>query len=252
MVYVKRSGDMKSRKPVIGVTTSYTFEHEAPFAGYKRTYVNDDYIQAIIRNGGVPLMLPLNTEIDVLEAQLDMVDGIILSGGYDVNPVLYNQQPRQKLGEILPVRDEFEFKVLEIAKQKKLPVLGVCRGLQIMNTFYGGSLEQDLSYIVSENEILKHNQNQTPTLTTHGIVIEEDSWLTPILGKENTVNSFHHQVVKDVAPEFKAVARALDGVVESIEYSSDQFLVAVQWHPEMLKDNEEMNEIFKLLIKKAM
>lgn len=243
---------MKNKKPIIGVTTSYTFEQEFPFAGYKRTYVNDDYIQAIIRNGGIPLMLPLNTETDVLEAQMALVDGVILTGGYDVNPVLYNQQPRQKLGEILPIRDEFEFKVLEIAKEQKLPVLGVCRGLQIINTFFGGSLEQDLSYIVSENEILKHNQNQTPTLTTHDIVVEDKSWLSPILGKHNVVNSFHHQVIKEVAPEFNAVAHALDGVVESIEYSGDQFLVAVQWHPEMLKENVEMNKIFELLINKSM
>lgn len=238
-------------KPLIGISTSLIIDQGGMFPGYERVYVNKDYVDSVTKNGGVPVMIPFNVEKDVLEQLMTTLDGLIISGGHDVYPLNYGEQPSQKLGDVFPERDEYEYFLLEKAKERNIPVLGICRGLQIINTYEGGTLYQDLSYI--PGEILKHSQNQRPELKTHSVDFEAGSILSQVFGGEEfLVNSFHHQVLKDVAKDYKVTARAKDGVVEAIEHQNYPFLVGVQWHPEMLaKKCDDTNKLFKYFIDKT-
>ena len=180
-----------------------------------------------------------------------MVDGLLLSGGQDVAPKNYGEEPTPKLGDIFPERDDFEYALLKAALEAKKPILGICRGLQIINTYFNGSLYQDLSYIGTE--VLKHNQVNSPSMVTHSVTLDKSSKLFDIFGEEKIrVNSFHHQAVKKVGDGLAISAKAPDGVIEAIEKTDYPFLVAVQWHPEMLHLTVEMmNKLFIRFIKEA-
>ncbi|CDA07682.1 gamma-glutamyl-gamma-aminobutyrate hydrolase family protein [Fusobacterium animalis] len=238
------------RRPIIGISSSVIVDEAGSFAGYKRAYVNKDYVDAVIRAGGVPLIIPFSTDKEVIISQAQLIDGLILSGGHDINPYNYGQEPSQKIGETFPERDTYEMILLEESKKRNIPILGICRGFQLINVAAGGTLYQDLSLI--PGNILKHNQVSNPTLKTHKVEIKENSVISSIFGKETMVNSFHHQVIDKVANDFIVVAKASDGVVEAIEHKTYKFLVAVQWHPEMLAVNcEKARELFSKFVEEA-
>lgn len=238
------------RKPIIGISSSIIVDDLGSFAGYKRAYVNKDYVDAVVRAGGVPLIIPFTTNKEVIISQAQLIDGLILSGGHDINPYNYGQEPSQKIGEIFPERDIYEMILLEESKKRDIPILGICRGFQLINVAAGGTLYQDLSLI--PGNILKHNQVSNPTLKTHKIEIKKKSFISSIFGKETMVNSFHHQAIDKVANDFIVVARASDGVVEAIEHKTYKFLVAVQWHPEMLAVNcEKARVLFSKFVEEA-
>lgn len=237
-------------KPIIGISGSIIVDQGGMFPGYTRCYVNEDYIKAVIQAGGVPFIIPMNDKTDVLHDQVEFLDGLIMTGGHDVTPYFYKEEPQQKLGETLLKRDLFDFKLLELAQEKQIPVLGICRGFQIINAFLGGSMYQDLSY--APQECLKHWQGHNPTQATHTVNVVADSYLEKIVRTdEMMVNSFHHQVIKDVAENLIVSARAKDNVVEAVE-SKDHLLVAVQWHPEMMHAvDDTMQALFDDLVGKA-
>lgn len=241
------------KRPMIGISTSLTSDNCGAFALYPRIYVNKDYVDAVIKNGGIPLIIPMTADKETIIEQMSMVDGLILSGGHDVFPHNYGEEPKQNLGEVLPIRDKYDFMLLSEAKKRKIPILGICRGCQIINVFEGGSLYQDLSYIKSEVEIIKHSQDHSPEMKTHTAIVEKGTKIYEIFGEnEIMINSFHHQALKDIAKEYKVTVRAKDGVVEAIENMNYPFLVGVQWHPEMLhKHHDDANRIFKALIDEA-
>ena len=223
-----------SKMPIIGISSSIIVDNSGSFAGYMRAYVNKDYVDAVIRAGGVPLIIPFSVDKEVIISQAQLIDGLILSGGHDINPYNYGQEPSQKIGEIFPERDIYEMILLEESKKRDIPILGICRGFQLINVAAGGTLYQDLSLI--PGNILKHNQVSNPTLKTHKIEIKENSFISSIFGKETMVNSFHHS----------------DGVVEAIEHKTYKFLVAVQWHPEMLAVNcEKARVLFSKFVEEA-
>ena len=239
-----------SKMPIIGISSSIIVDNSGSFAGYMRAYVNKDYVDAVIRAGGVPLIIPFSVDKEVIISQAQLIDGLILSGGHDINPYNYGQEPSQKIGETFPERDTYEMILLEESKKRDIPILGICRGFQLINIAAGGTLYQDLSLI--PGNILKHNQVSNPTLKTHKIEIKENSFISSIFGKETMVNSFHHQAVDKVADDFIVVARASDGVVEAIEHKTYKFLVAVQWHPEMLAVNcEKARVLFSKFIEET-
>ena len=239
-----------SKMPIIGISSSIIVDNSGSFAGYMRAYVNKDYVDAVIRAGGVPLIIPFSVDKEVIISQAQLIDGLILSGGHDINPYNYGQEPSQKIGEIFPERDIYEMILLEESKKRDIPILGICRGFQLINVAAGGTLYQDLSLI--PGNILKHNQVSNPTLKTHKIEIKENSVISSIFGKETMVNSFHHQAIDKVANDFIVVARASDGVVEAIEHKTYKFLVAVQWHPEMLAVNcEKAKVLFSKFVEEA-
>ena len=239
-----------SKMPIIGISSSIIVDNSGSFAGYMRAYVNKDYVDAVIRAGGVPLIIPFSVDKEVIISQAQLIDGLILSGGHDINPYNYGQEPSQKLGETFPERDTYDMLLLEESKKRNIPIIGICRGFQLINVAAGGTLYQDLSLI--PGNILKHNQVSNPTLKTHKIEIKENSFISSIFGKETMVNSFHHQAIDKVANDFIVVARASDGVVEAIEHKTYKFLVAVQWHPEMLAVNcEKARVLFSKFVEEA-
>ncbi|CAM2941773.1 gamma-glutamyl-gamma-aminobutyrate hydrolase family protein [Hathewaya histolytica] len=237
-------------KPVIGISGSLIIDNGGMFPGYKRSYVNDDYVQAVINAGGIPFIIPFSKDKSLVEITVEHIDGLILSGGHDVFPLNYNEEPDQKLGEVFPERDEFDFALVAAAKKKQIPVFGICRGFQIINVAHGGTLYQDLSS--REKKCIKHSQGHSPSLGTHSVKVEKDSMLASILGTDIRTNSFHHQIIKDVAPSLKAVAYASDGVVEAIESSAGEPIFGTQWHPEMMAATESsMLDLFKHIINLA-
>lgn len=239
-------------RAVIGISGSELVDQGGIFPGYRRSYVNKDYVEAVIQNGGIPLIIPFNEDDQVIAQQLAQVQGLILSGGHDVDPHLYGEELDQKIGEIWPARDHFDMRLLKLAEKIHLPILGICRGAQIINVAHGGSLYQDLS--LRKKPTLKHFQGHSPSLPTHQVNVKADSKLAQVLGKTQIqVNSFHHQLIKDVASDLQVSAVASDGVVEGLE-SADGRLLAVQWHPEMLHANPQvdyMNNLFSFIIKQA-
>jgi anthranilate synthase component II len=239
-------------KPVIGISSNVMVEKGGLFPGYKINYINKDYVDSVIASGGTPLILAFSTDIELIRIQVDMLDGMILSGGHDVFPPNYGEEPRPKLEEVFPDRDSYDFMLLEEAKKRRIPILGICRGAQVINAYEGGTLYQDLSYMNNE-ELYKHSQGHDPRIKTHAVNVERDSVLYKAFGEEQArVNSFHHQAIKEVAPDYKVTVKAGDGVIEAIESKSYPFLVGVQWHPEMLiKDHEDMRRLFELFIKEC-
>ena len=169
----------KMKKAVIGISTSIMVDREGDFAGYERIYVNRDYIQSVIAAGAVPLMLPLEDSEENLKESLDLVDGVIFSGGHDISPFRYQEEPHAKLEEICPERDQFDFTLYRLVKERSLPVLGICRGCQLMNVAEGGSLYQDLSQKTTES--LKHSQGHGPSIPTHSVKLSPESRLSRII-----------------------------------------------------------------------
>lgn len=238
-------------KPVIGISGSILINKGNAFSGYRRSYVNQDYVEAVLRAGAIPFIIPFNEDLEATREMVEKVDGIILSGGHDVNPYYYGEDPMLKIGELFPERDIFDMELYKTAIELKKPIFGICRGYQIINVINGGTLYQDLSY--ADFVKIKHDQVDNPTQATHFVELEEGTFLKNILGEKYKVNSFHHQILKDVAPGFKVVAKSSDGVIESIEkITEDSFVIGVQWHPEMLSaSNEKSQEIFNEFVKKV-
>lgn len=235
-------------KPIIGIVGNILIEQGGMFPGYERSYANSDYVVSTVKAGGVPLIFPIVNEDEIIKKQVETVDGIIITGGYDVDPLLYKEEPTNKQGFTLRERDYFDIAVVNYAIQLRKPILGICRGIQILNVAFGGTLYQDISDI--EGAYIKHNQSSKPDFPGHSVKIEKGTKLFDILGEKVITNSFHHQAVKDVAKGFIVTAVAADGVIEGIEKEDEEFVVGVQWHPEMMaaRENTEMLKIFQKLV----
>lgn len=237
------------KKPIIGITSSH--EKENGLRNYHRTTVSIDYTKGVIEGGGIPIIIPTTACIEIIKEQLKLIDGLILSGGPDINPICYGEDFKEKMGVISPERDNNEIKILTEFLKTGKPILGICRGHQLLNVYFGGTLYQDLSYF--GKEVLKHRQDVYPELEVHNVIIEKNSILEKIFGNQVRTNSFHHQAVKDLGKGLRAIARSEDGVIEAIEKDNHKFCLGIQWHPEMMvaRGNKEMAKIFKLLIKKS-
>lgn len=242
-------------KAVIGISASEVTIQSGPFMGEPRTYVNAAYVDSVLKNGGIPLVIPFTAGGEEMAfQQLDLVDGLILSGGHDVDPHLYGEEIDQKSGATWPDRDQFDIALLKAAEGANKPVLGICRGAQIINVAHGGSMWQDLS--LRPGHTLKHMQATRPDVGTHLVKIKSGTNLEKIMGQSSLMtNSFHHQVIKEVAPDLVEAATASDGVTEALE-SDDGQVIAVQWHPEEMHANPApeaaiMNRLFKNLIERA-
>jgi putative glutamine amidotransferase len=237
------------KKPLIGIIGSLSVDQGEMFPGYERAFVNDDYVQAVAMAGGIPFILPLISDPDAIREQVESMDAVIISGGVDVNPLLYGEEPVSELGYLCPERDVYDLEAVRIILEMDKPVIGICRGMQIMNVISGGTLYQDLS----KNEVgkVKHLQNSKPDLATHSVDVAEGTKLFGILGGSAMVNSYHHQAVKELAPGFRVSARAKDGIIEAIE-KEEGFAIGVQWHPEMIaRKDSRMLELFRELISRC-
>ena len=220
------------------VSGSILRDNSGPYVDLLRSYVNDDYTHSIEEAGGIPVIIPFTKNLELARETVARLDGLLLSGGHDVYPLHYGEEPLQGLGEVWPERDQFDFTLIKAAEEKQIPIFGICRGLQILNVYRGGSLYQDLKY--DQNCTIKHSQNQTPSLGTHTVDIEFESKLASAIGRSTWItNSHHHQTVKHIGKGLQVVARAKDGTVEGLEDSSYPWLVACQFHPEMMSETDE-------------
>lgn len=236
--------------PIIGVSSSIIIDDRNPFPGIERVYINKYYTESIIKAGGAPIVLPVTLDEESIKRQAEVIDGLILSGGYDINPLTYGEEPTKSQGFTFPEIDEYNLKLIKFVCELKKPIFGICRGLQILNIAFGGSLYQDLSYI--DGSYIKHYQLSKGDMTGHSINVLKDSLLYDILGENYLVNSFHHQAIKDLADGFKVTAKSKDGLIEAIEKLDGQFILGVQWHPEMMTAKDfKMLEIFKLLVEQS-
>lgn len=235
-------------RPIIGIVGNMETVEKGIFLGNERTYINNDYVTSILKVGGIPMILPVIDDEEAIKDLVKNVDGILISGGSDVNPLIYGEEPTDKLGEISHERDNFDISVVKNAFNLGKPILGICRGLQIMNVVFGGTLHQDLSYI--DGSYIKHYQESRNTLHCHSVDVYEDTKLGEIIGKSVIANSFHHQSVKDIAPGFIVSAMSRDNVIEAIEKVGEEFVIGVQWHPEVmvaLEDNLMVNLFEKFI-----
>ena len=222
-------------QPVIGITGNYT-EQACKLA--------EGYYKSVVAAGGVPVIIPPVSDPDVILNTLCRLDGLILSGGGDHNPLWVGEQPSPKLGDVCGERDLPELLITQLAYNRQLPILGICRGIQTLAVALGGHVAQDIGDI----QEVKHSQSADRTTPTHTVTIEQDSTLYRLYQESSLpssfegtggmlfVNSFHHQAVSDAGPKFRVVARATDGIIEAIESAEHKSILGVQWHPECLAD----------------
>lgn len=213
------------------------------------TLVPIAYSRAVAKAGGIPIIVPAVLNDEVIDNFIDMCDGYLFTGGLDVNPLIYGEDMILETKKFDKLRDDFEIKLLDKVKENKKPVLGICRGMQLINAYFGGTLYQDLK-LAGFN--MNHHNPQNILDGTHYVNNEEGSIMHNLFGEKLIVNSYHHQAVKKVAPGFKVTSRANDGVVEAMELEGDRYIHLVQFHPEMMVENyPEFVKLFEDFIKRA-
>jgi gamma-glutamyl-gamma-aminobutyrate hydrolase PuuD len=231
-------------RPVIGIADTYR-------DGV--CYVSRAYIEAILKAGGIPIIVPLIRDDSVIVELLKSVDGIIFPGGGDFDPAYYNEKPIPQMGTVNAPRDTFEIRLLLLAAENSVPVLGICRGLQLINIAFGGSLYQDIPAQYYEKSV-SHRQRNSNTEPSHSVIVEDSTMFSKIVGdKILMVNSAHHQAVKRPADGFTIAGRAADGIVEAMEkIDSANWIMAVQFHPELLINKDKtLLKIFQRFVDEA-
>lgn len=234
-------------KPVIGVTI---WKEMKDGCVYEK--VNECNTKAFSQNGGVAVMLPNTSDDEVIDGYLEMLDGICFTGGGDINPLLFDEEPVRGLGNIEYDRDDFEMKLYKKAAEKNIPMIGICRGMQIMNVAAGGTVYQDI-YSQRPDTNCHSPKSSFGGNEYHSVTINSNSKLYNIFGTtELKTNSYHHQSVKDVADGYEATAFAKDGIIECIESNKLNFAIGVQWHPEAMYTKYPLyNKLFQAFIKEA-
>ena len=238
---------MPGRLPLIGVSTSITVDKHP-----ERAYVNSTYLHAIQQAGGVPVPLPPQLSAASLQRLARGLDGLLLTGGGDLDPALFGEAPHATLYDVAPSRDTVESTAVRIALDRRLPILAICRGLQVLNVALGGSLYQDVG--TDPGTEIMHSQEAPRDQPTHEVVVEPGSRLAETLGTDEIeVNSMHHQAVKALGPGLRAVAWAPDQIVEGLELSDrSRFVLGVQWHPEeLISHSEPARRLFTALVNTA-
>lgn len=232
--------------PVIGITADRAKKDGTHM-------VKNTYVQAVIRAGGMPFIVPSGVE-GTIEEVVHRLDGVILTGGGDIDPTLFGAEPHPHLGEVEPERDQFEIALTNAMIQAEKPILGICRGMQVLNIAFGGNMYQDI-YAERKNLCIQHGQKAPTYHPSHYVQLEKGSLLQKIAQLDRIkVNSFHHQAVKDVLRPLTVCGIASDGIIEAIESTSHPFLLGVQWHPEALvqKEDDVSIKIFEAFVRKSM
>lgn len=234
---------MKNGKPVIGLVSSYEKDGEN-----ERVFLPHSYLDTVRHFGGIPLLLPVEGNDEEFETLLDLCDGLLLTGGNDIEPAKYGEEKWNDTVKPTPVRDKGEFKICDLAVARKLPMLGICRGIQLMNVYFGGTLYQDIPTQL-ETEV-KHHMEPPYHRSSHSCILDQGSPLHTLVGEDVIgVNSHHHQSVKALAPGFVTMGHCEDGVIEAICNPEEKFLWGVQWHPEKIWDIEPSSaKIFEAFI----
>ena len=226
------------KKPVIGLTPAHAIENDS-------VSLMPTYIRAVENAGGVPVIFPLELSVENLTVLVNLCQGFIFTGGPDPHPFLWGEDIQKGCGPISVKRDQMELSLLSIAMEQKKPILGICRGAQLINIGLGGDIYQDIDSQYHAVFPIAHHQPLPPTSTSHHIDVREGSLLEEISGTNGRiqVNSNHHQAIRKLAPNMVVGGIAPDGLIEEIERKDYPFLIGVQWHPEYLceTDNTSRN-----------
>ena len=234
------------QKPVIGITGNY---------GELTCKIGEGYYKSVWKAGGVPVIIPPLSDTDSIINTLEHIDGLLLSGGADFNPLYAGEEPDKRLSGINSERDLPELLITQLAYNRQIPILGICRGIQTLALALGGKVMQD----ISETAQIKHSQDADRSEPTHSVSVEEDSilyhiyksYLSPLTSHHSPllfVNSFHHQAVGDTGQRFRVTARSSDGIIEAMESTEHKRIMGVQWHPECM---DEGLPIFQWLVQEA-
>jgi putative glutamine amidotransferase len=225
--------------PIIGITATLKEDVDAvaerPLGRFVRADL--DYVEGVAVAGGAPVVLPPTGNERAAEAVIQSLDGLLLSGGSDLDPHYYGEEPLPELGITLPERDAFEVALVGLALRCGMPVFGICRGMQVLNVALGGTLYQDLPS-QWERDLLKHRQDTPKWQPTHEVRVRDGSYIAEVMGRESVkVNSYHHQGIKDLAEGLVVTGRSTDGVIEAVEAAdlSERWLLGVQWHAEAMR-----------------
>ncbi len=219
--------------------------------GHFMDYTFSDYSLALLDAGAAPLIIPAAQDHDSLERIFGAVQGLVLSGGPDIHPRHYGEEPAAGLGDVDEGLDRMELMAARLAFEKDIPVLGICRGIQVLNVALGGTLYQDISSQVPEG--ICHTPKTDKAVFTHTVRFAAGSRLRRIMGRsEIWVNGKHHQAVRDPAPGLSVTARARDGVIEAVEHPRKRWMMGVQWHPEgTWRDDSFSKKLFKAFVREA-
>ena len=231
-------------RPLIGVLPSYDAEKG-------RYSLHQGNLHGILAAGGLPAMLPFEENLSLYEAYLARCDGFLFTGGGDIDPRLYGEEPSPFLGSVNPVRDAAELPLARLLAERNKPVLAICRGCQVLCAALGGTLVQDIPSEVSG--ALNHRQTEAEDAATHLVRVAPGSLLYGALGREELrVNSLHHQAVKEPGPRLTVSAWAPDGVCEAVELPGHPFYLGVQWHPERMYQHDPCSlALFRALVRAA-
>ncbi|RKD25334.1 putative glutamine amidotransferase [Caminicella sporogenes DSM 14501] len=242
-------------KPLIGITTYLVKDRELKEKRYRGLPGQDmqmstmDYSRCIKKAGGIPVTIPVIHDDDYIEELSNILDGFLFSGGPDIYPFKYGQALKKGIGLINPERDDFEFKLLDKVLKKDKPVFGICRGFQLINVYFGGTLYQDISKTNMTD--IEHVGIMIPKYEyCHDVIIDNESKLY-LAFKTNKlkVNSFHHQAIDKLGEGLLKTAWSKDGIIEGFEHPDYSFIVGVQWHPEMMVEvHKEQLSVFQLFI----
>ena len=232
------------------IHSSYPAAHHRPLIGITTNYVDGDatlrdrYYKQVVDAGGTPMLIPPVSDPEVIINTLENIDGLLLTGGGDHNPLWAGEEPQKELHGINATRDLPELLITRLAFNRQIPMFGICRGMQTLAMALGGRVAQDI------NATLKHSQEADKSEPTHSVILSPESMIRDIYGTQQIfVNSFHHQAVSDTGPHFQATASSPDGIIEAMESTEHKSILGVQWHPEWLGD--EGQKLFQWLVNRA-
>lgn len=238
------------RRPNIGITPDYSANRpDSAFAYYE---LKVPYADAVLRAGGLPFVLPYSDELACVDAYLDRISGLLVTGGaFDIPPEAYGETAREGMGPLKLSRTAFETALMRGALKRNMPVLGICGGMQLLNVVLGGTLHQDIGREIQGAH--EHEQKHDRTQPQHPVDVREGSLLADAVGRgQLMVNSTHHQAACRMGPQVVVSAVSPDGVVEAIESSQYTFALGVQWHPELMLNTVPVNVgVYRAFIQKA-
>ena len=235
-------------KPRIALTAT-RMSHKTRSATYE---IPRAYLDAVLAAGGVPLLLPANLPLGELPGLLDGFDGLLLSGGGDLDPALYGERERPEVHSIDPERDAFELALIPLALAADKPLLAICRGCQALNVALGGSLYWDIASQLPAAGKHDWYPSYPRDMLAHNVRIEQGTKLAKALGARSAgVNSLHHQAARELGDGLIVSARAEDSLIEGIELPDKRFALGVQWHPECLPEDERMRGLFRAFVQAA-
>lgn len=212
-------------KPIIGITSDLEGRHLS---------VSMDNINSVVGAGAVPIVLPNLLDEENIDLLVEKMDGLLITGGNDVDPTLFGEEPHPNLGSVYPERDAFEISIIKKALDLNKPILAICRGCQVLSIAAGGDIYQDI-HAQYPGTLLQHSQKAPIWHASHFVDVKKDSLLFDITQTEKfKVNSFHHQAVRKIPDGFDICASSSDGVIEAFESKKNSFVIGVQWHPECM------------------